>query len=171
MNKKIKLWLTNKDLLNQKYNSYISKKIISKTPSGKNLIEAHLEKTQHNLEFSQFLIKNNKYLDWSIVGLYYSIYHASLALVINKGHTSKDHSATLCFLIKHYTQITKEEIKLVEHLQITKTDIETYSKLKSERQKASYSTVKQIELDKIKTLRKEVILFINKIKTILSQNL
>ena len=88
--------IKDKEKLKKTYNSYIKNKVIVSTKSD--LSYAHIAKSDSNMEFVNFLIENKKFLDWCIVGLYYSIYHASLALLSRKGFSSKDHNATLCFV-------------------------------------------------------------------------
>ncbi|MEA2003530.1 MAG: DNA-binding protein [archaeon] len=167
MNYRIKEWIGSPDKVEKSYKHYLNKKIIQKIPESQNLIDAHMEKSQHNIEFSFFLITNNKYLDWVLVGLYYSLYHASLALLAKKGFSSKDHTATICFLIKHYSIFSTEELEFYESLALTKTEIEFYTGLKKERQKASYSTEKMFDINNIRFMRKKTITIINKMKSIL----
>jgi uncharacterized protein (UPF0332 family) len=121
------------------------------------------------MEFVNFLLENQKFYDWAIVGLYYSVYHSALALLSKKGFSSKDHNATLCFLIKNFSEFSKEEIELIEDLQIKREEIEFYSGLKEERQKASYSTSLFFSKDKVEELKEKSILLINKIKAILEK--
>ncbi len=169
MNKKIKNWMANKEQLNTTYTLYLKKKIIQKTPKSLNLVKAHLEKVDHNLQYCHFLLEQNKYIDWVIVGLYYSVYHASLALLANKGYASKDHNATLCFLIKHYSELSYEDFELLEQLVITNEEIIFYADLKKERQDASYSTNINFDLETTKQLRIKSIQFIDKVKLILKE--
>lgn len=165
---KIDKLMNNKKFLDKTYQTYLKKKIIAKkTP---NLSEAHLAKSNNNLEFADFLLKNNRFFDWAIVGLYYSVYHASLALLSNKGFSSKNHNATLCFLIKNFSEFSKEEIELIDDLQIKREEIEFYSGLKEERQKASYSTSLLFSKEKVEELKEKSILLINKIKSILEES-
>ncbi len=122
------------------------------------------------MEFADFLLKNNKFFDWAIIGLYYSVYHAGLALLSNRGFSSKNHNATLCFLIKNFSEFSKEEIELIDDLQIKQEEIEFYSGLKEERQKASYSTSLLFNKEKVEELKEKSILLINKIKSILEKS-
>jgi len=162
---KIEKLMNNSELLEKVYNSYIQKKLLQKKSSD--LVKAHISKSDNNLEFVNFLLENERFPDWQIVGLYYSVYHAVLALLSKKGFSSKDHNATLCFLIKNFSEFSKEEIELIDNLQIKREEIEFYSGLKEERQKASYSTSLLFDKEKVQELREETILLINKIKTIL----
>ena len=162
---KIEKLLKDKHALEKAYNRFIKKKPIITRSSD--ISPAHIAKSDSNLEFVNFLIESQKFIDWQIVGLYYSIYHASLALLSKKGYSSKDHNATLCFLIKNFSEFTNEEIKLIDDLQIKREEIEFYSGLKEERRKASYSTTLLFDKDKVAELREKTILLINKIKSIL----
>ena len=136
-------------------------------PRSQNLIDAHIEKADHNLEFSYFLLNQERFLDWTIVGLYYAVYHASLALLAESGFSSKDHTATLCFLIRNYSEFSEEDINLYHDLAITQEEIQFYTRLKSERQKASYSTGIVYDEEHVRSLREKAIMFVNKVKTLL----
>jgi len=164
---KIEELMNNKKALEGLYERYVKKKIIQKKPSD--LTKAHISKSDNNMEFVNFLLENERFYDWQIVGLYYSIYHSALALLSKKGFSSKDHTATLCFLIKNFSEFSKEEIELIDDLQIKREEIEFYSGLKEERQKASYSTNLLFNKDKVEELKEKSILLINKIKAILEE--
>ncbi len=164
---KIEELMNNKNALEKAYNRYIKKNIIQKKPTD--LAKAHISKSDNNMEFVNFLLENERFYDWQIVGLYYSVYHSALALLSYKGFSSKDHTATLCFLIKNFSEFSKEEIELIDDLQIKRDEIEFYSGLKEERQKASYSTSLLFSKDKVIELKEKSILLINKIKAILEE--
>lgn len=167
MNPQVKLWLENKEALERSYRYYLDTGIIQKIQPSENLVKAHMEKSDHNLEFAYSLITENKFPDWAITGLYYALYHSSLALLAKKGFASKDHTATVCFLIKHYVEFSKEDIELYDGLSLTRNEIQIYTDLKSERQKASYSTKMLFDAGHIKNLREKAIHFINKAKSML----
>ena len=135
----LKEYFENKEKLDLDLNFHISKRNISKADFAKNLVKAHIEKAKHNLDLTNILKDKQGFNDWIVIGLYYTLYHASLALLANKGFLSKNHTATLLFLIKNYS-FNYEEIKLIEDLSITKSDAEFYTDLKKERHDASYST-------------------------------
>lgn len=157
--------LVDKKKLNKMYSSYIKNKTLTKT--GSNLSGAHMAKADHNMEFVDFVLANDKFLDWCIIGLYYSIYHASLALLSKKGFSSKDHNATLCFLIKNFSEFSKEDLELIDNLQIKRDEIEFYAGLREERKKASYSTNLLFNKSDINNFKQKSISLINKIKSIL----
>lgn len=169
MNGKINQWLCNLKMLEKGYTFYERKNIIRRISSRKNLIEAHIEKSDYNLEFVYFLLKNNQYFDWAVVGLYYSLYHASLSLLAKKGYTSKDHSATLCFLIKHFSEFSAQDFHLYSTLLLRKDEITFYTTLKKERQLASYATNQIFTKEYAEELQRKTISYTNKVKMILSQ--
>ena len=98
---KIDELMNDRKKLEEAYRFFITKKLLFKRNA--NLVLAHIAKSNNNLEFVDFLIKNNKFFDWAVIGLYYSVYHVSLALLSKNGFASKNHNATLCFIIKHFS--------------------------------------------------------------------
>ncbi len=130
---------SNKRLLERKYTFFLKKRLIVNIGDNEDLVVAHLEKAKHNLLFFEKNIGDSQFNDWLIVTLYYALYHAVLALISKKGYSSKNHTASLVFLIKHYSQL-KEDIFLVHELSIKKEDAELYTKLKEDRHKASYES-------------------------------
>ncbi|MBS3173925.1 HEPN domain-containing protein [Candidatus Woesearchaeota archaeon] len=127
------------------------------------LTSAHLSKAEHNLKFSQDT--DYEYIDWKIVGLYYAVYHSALGLLAKKGFIIKSHNAAFLMLIKMY-KISIEDARLIDSL--SKEDAEFYLMLKEERTKANYSTNVIYTKEMFKDLQKQAIIFINKVKTILT---
>lgn len=166
---KIKEYFKNPELLESHLGFHLEKQNIIYEESAKNLIKAHLEKAKHNLRTSDLLIANKDYNDWVVISLYYALYHSCLALLAKKGYSSKNHTATLLFLIKNYSDISKEEIEMIEKTHLTKSDAEFYTSLKQERHDASYSTTSIFTPELISDLRKRTIAFINKVETILGK--
>lgn len=157
---KIDTLYNNLDEINREYNFFISKKqLIKKNTKG--LPEAHINKAKHNLEFFEKNHLEAKFKDWLIVILYYSLYHCALALVTNKNYVSKNHNATLIFLLKEYN-ISKDDAMLIEELSISKDDAKFYDTLKTQRHYASYNTNYVFEQDKINNYKKRVIEFMQK---------
>lgn len=169
MDGKVSQWLSDRDQLEVSFQNYLRRRIIKRMPRSQNLVDAHIEKADHNLEFSYFLLNQDRFLDWTIVGLYYAVYHASLALLAESGFSSKDHTATLCFLIRNYSEFSEEDINLYYDRAITQEEIQFYTRLKSERQKASYSTEIVYDEEHVGNLREKAIMFVNKAKTILQR--
>lgn len=112
--------------------------------------------------------KYEEYKDWQIVALYYSLYHASLALITNRGYSSKNHYATIILLIKEYS-ISKDEAELINELSISQSEAQMYTNLKKDRHDASYSTETKFTKKTVKNYQREVIGFINKTEEILEQ--
>ena len=155
-----KKYYKNKRELDNKIKFYESKRQLVKKDS-KSLIQAHIDKAKHNLEFFDKNKDDSKFNDWLIVTLYYALYHCALALVANKDYNSKNHTATLLFLIKHYS-ISKEEIEFIDELSINKEDAEFYTSLKEDRHSASYSTSNFFDDEKVKDYRSKVNDFLQK---------
>lgn len=164
----LKEYFENKEKLDLDLNFHISKGNISKADFAKNLVKAHIEKAKHNLDLTNILKDKQGFNDWIVISFYYALYHASLALLANKGFLSKNHTATLLFLIKNYS-FNYEEIRLIEDLSITKSDVEFYVDLKKERHNASYSTNILFSDEKMKELKIKTIDFLNKCEAILEK--
>ena len=150
----IDYYFGNKTKLEKQIDFFIEKKQLRKINENKSLIIAHIEKAKHNMAFFDINENKSQFNDWLIVTLYYALYHSALALVVNKNYISKNHSATILFLMKHYV-ISREEIRLIEDLSIGKEDAELYTELKNDRHNASYST---------KILINDMILCFNKLR-------
>ncbi len=142
---------------------------IKKIRKNPELAQSHLEKAKHNMGFYKSNKNDSNYQDWLIVVLYYTVYHACLALSANKGYSSKNHEATILLLIKEYS-LNKEETKLIEDLSINKKDAQMYTQLKKDRHDSSYSTETKFTNSLINKYEKEVIRFINKVELILENN-
>ncbi|MDA3780566.1 MAG: HEPN domain-containing protein [Bacteroidales bacterium] len=160
--------IANKVKLDELYQIYLNKKLILKSKDSNLLKKAHIEKAIHNLNFAEKIMEFNDYNDWRVVTLYYTLYHSFLALVENKGYSSKNHIATVVFVLKHYIEFDQQELELFNNLKISEEDAIFYSKLKSDRNKASYSTNTNFEDQDINELNKKVKKLINKIKHIIT---
>src|SRR3989338_4542379 len=130
---------SDKEYLEKEINFFVTKKQIKKIENNKELVNAHVKKSRHNLEFYKLNKEYSKFNDWLIVTLYYSLYHSALALITNRNYSSKNHYATIIILIKEYG-ITKDEVKLMDELLISKEDAELYTNLKDDRHDGSYAT-------------------------------
>jgi len=161
----IRYYLGNEGKIQESYDFFINKEQLVEIDPREELIEAHIKKAEHNLGVLKQL--NKEYSDWKIIALYYCLYHSCLALLVRKGYISKNHTATLIFLLKHYSQITQNEINLIEELQIKDEDAKFYTELKKERHNANYSTDIFYDEEKIEEVRIKTIRFLNKVKEIL----
>ena len=96
------IWFDNEQRREEDYRRYLETRKIKPVKQVKALVQGHLEKADHNLKFTRQAMKLEEYNDWALVSAYYAIYHAALALCALKGHSTKDHQATLLLLIKEF---------------------------------------------------------------------
>jgi len=162
----INKYFKNKELLEKDYSFYLKNHQIISKECSENLISAHIHKAEHNLKLLEQL--SSEFNDWKIVSIYYSLYHACLALVANKNFVSKNHTATLIFLIKHYSELNKTELKLISELQIKEQDAIFYTELKNSRHNASYSTNLFFNDNDIVEFKNKTIIFLTKVKEIIT---
>lgn len=153
--------IEDKELLNEYYDNYLKRGLILKSINSNHLKYSHFRKALHNLEFVDTIKENKKFTDWIIVSLYYSLYHSFLSLLENKGYSSKNHNATIIFIIKNYLEIPKDDLELFNNLKMSEEDAIFYSSLKDSRNKASYSSKIEIILDE------DIVDIINKVKEII----
>ena len=173
-----KLWLKDKRECKFWLDSYIRKKILKKSFNESKL---HLKRTDHNLTFANWIIEKHKdeisevfggdnFYDWVISIYYYAIYHAALALMSKEGFTSKNHSATLAFLIYHHYHsqkaLEKEDVELIAS-SLDREDIETLGISKELREKACYDVHESFEKKLAEQIKEEAVDFANKIKVLL----
>ena len=159
----------NEALLNAKLIFFEKKGIIKKQLIDRDGIEGHIRKAEHNLNF---IFDNLKlgYNDWCITGCYYAVYQISLALILARGYSSKNHDATLCLLIKEYLKegVDKEDISLINSLFFSYNDLLFYIQAKNKREEANYSTKYLFDKENVGRLRIKTIDFVNKAKEILN---
>jgi len=150
-----------KEYLEGEITFFINKKQIKIIQENKELVNSHIKKARHNIEFYKLNKGNNNFNDWLVVTLYYSLYHCALALITKKKYSSKNHYSTILILIREYT-ITINEARLLNELSISKDDAEFYTNLKGDRNNASYSTDIKFNNEMIKDYEGKVLDFINK---------
>ena len=168
-----RIWIKDKNENKIWLNKYLKKKILKKSEDESKI---YLKKTNHNLNLANWLLEKHKeftedkYYDWIITIYYYSIYHAALALLNKEGYNSKNHSATLCFLIYHnyhlQKALNKEDVELVVN-SLNKEDIEIIGSSKELREKACYNIHTSFEKELTNQIKEQTINFINKIKSLL----
>ncbi len=166
------IWFEDEKTLEDSFNFYKKKGIIKEEIETENLSGSHLNKSDYNLNFINFLDESNAYFDWIIIGCYYAIYHSALALLSRKGISSKNHLATLCALIKFYyldneLGLTKEEIELISRSSLEKEEITYFTEAKDKREMASYGIESNFNKIEAIELRDKTIQFVNKCKEIL----
>ena len=155
--------------MEKSFNHYLKKEFIKEESEKENLSASHLSKSENNLGFVNFLVKNDKFYEWVIIGCYYTIYHAALALITKKGYSSKNHTATLCSLIKFYYIgfLSREDIELVSKSSIEKEEISYFAYAKNRREKASYGVSEDFTKKEATDLLGDTIKFLNKTREIL----
>lgn len=173
-----KLWLKDEKECKFWLDSYIRKKILKKSSNESRL---YLKRTDHNLTFANWIIEKHNdeiptvfggdnFYDWVISIYYYAIYHAALALMSKEGFTSKNHSATLAFLIYHHYHsrkaLEKKDVELIAS-SLDREDIETLGISKELREKACYDVHEQFEKRLAEQIREQAVDFANKIKLLL----
>lgn len=173
-----KLWLKDEKECKFWLDNYIRKKILKKSSDESKL---HIKRTDHNLTFANWIIEKHKdeipkvfgeeiFYDWAINIYYYAIYHAALALMSKEGLTSKNHSATLAFLIYHHYHsqkaLEKEDVELIAS-SLDREDIETVGVSKELREKACYNIHELFERRLAEQMREQAVDFANKIKMLL----
>ncbi len=171
-------WLKNKDDCKTWLDYYLKKGMLRKARLSQ---KDYLHKAQHNIDFANWVDEKHKdelpklfgeerFYDWVISGYYYAIYHASLALISSKGHTSKSHYATLCAIIWFFhhenKHLDEEDIELLHHT-MNKEDIEIIAETKELRERASYGVSGNFESSLVKKSRENAVYFLNKIREIL----
>lgn len=164
-------WLKNENGLNNSFLFFLKKSIIKREPDSFFLSKSHLLKAEENLDFVLFLKNNDKFHNWMIVGCYYVIYHASLALITSKGYSSKNHLATLCTLIKCYFYandlLSDKDVEIVAVSALKREEFECFFNAKEKREIASYSINDTVNKQQAKELFDEMIHFLNKTREIL----
>ena len=168
--------IEDKEYCEKIFKYFLNKKIIKENKLR--LFEKHINKSISNLEFSNYLIEeqdsiknklNKTFYDWCITIYYYSLYHASLALVSKAGFESKNHTATITIITLFYYHkdnfLKKEDIEfIIENISLNKEDIDLVLNSKDLRERACYGVDQTFELNQAINLRTKVVNFINKIR-------
>lgn len=174
-----KEWIKNRDECKRWFETYMKKGILKQ---GSLKPQAYVKKCLHNLDFTNWILGKHKdeipkifgkerFFDWVIVGYYYAVYHAALALIASKNLFSKSHSATLNALILHFyheKKIEKEDVEIVaESIPLEREDIEIITETKEMRERASYNASAEFEESLVETAKENAIKFISKAREIL----
>ena len=175
-----KIWMKDEEECKNWLDTYIKKEIIRKSENNSKL---HLRKTDHNLNLANWILEKHKdeipqyfgkdtFYDWIIDIYYYAIYHSALALMSKEKYSSKNHAATLCFLIYfHYHQkkiFDKEEVEFMAG-SLNKEDIEIVGMSKELREKASYDVHELFERKLAEQIKEQTVDFVNKIKRLIEE--
>jgi uncharacterized protein (UPF0332 family) len=174
-------WLRDKAECRKWYEYYSRHDMLRKTTFKP---EDHMKKAVHNMDFANWLLGRHedeipsvfgeqKFHDWVIVGYYYTIYHASLALIASKGLESKSHFATLSAIILffyHEKRISKEDVEIIAEsigTTITRDDIEIIVDTKSLRERASYNVGYEFDKSLVKKAQNNAVRFMQKARQVL----
>lgn len=173
-----RVWVKDKKECRLWLSYYLKKGILRK---GADESRLYLRKTDHNLSFANWVLEKHKdelpevfgtetFYDWVVNIYYYAIYHAVLALISKERYGSKNHSATLCFLIYHHYHKQEalgiEDVELVAS-SLNKEEIEIVGFSKELREKASYDVHESFERKLAQQVREQAVGFVNKIKSLI----
>jgi len=176
-----RVWLRSKSECRKWYDYYRKNSMLKKTTFKP---ENYMKKATHNIDFSNWVLAKHKdeiptvfgdqkFYDWVIVGYYYTVYHASLALIASKGLESKSHFATLSAIILlfcHEKKISKEDVEIVAEsigTTITKDDIEIIIDSKSLRERASYNIGYEFDEALVKRAQSNAVKSMQKVRSVL----
>ena len=152
----------------------IGLKIIS---PNENLSLSHMKKADHNLIVMTDL-SGLKHEDWVVIAAYYSMYQASLSLLLKIGLSSKEHAATVSVLeyffgenigrelLEKFNSLKKEKDKL-EAITIQEKYIDYMWEIKKARETVQYGV--DISYEENKEIMNHARDFVNKIKLVLEE--
>ncbi|MBI4140286.1 HEPN domain-containing protein [Candidatus Woesearchaeota archaeon] len=166
---KWEIWVNNRNALEKDFKNYLRGETI-REGATKIEVEGHLNKAKRNLRFSRSVLDDLKdFYEWSIVGYYYAVYQAGLALCALKGYTTKSHVATIVILIKFFypQHLSEEDLKTVAKTIIAEEDIREFVELKNYREDATYSISVEYERGLAENLCEKAIDFVNKAEKII----
>ncbi len=169
--KELNRLVKDKEVLKRRINFFMKRGQIRKQSIDREEILGHIEKARNNLSFVRDNLDLN-YFDWCVTGCYYTVYHATLSLILSKGYLSKNHNATLLVAIKEFYKkgIDKKDLDMLNKFYLTFQDLLFYVRSKQRREKASYSTKLNFNKKKVEDMRQEAIDYVNKIEGILARN-
>ena len=158
--------LSNSDLVEGLVDGFIADRVLIRQDVDAEEIKGHILKSEHNLRFVSKIA--SEFVDWAITGIYYSCYHAALALIQSKGYSSKNHLATLCVMISEFCgkELSRYDIEMFSGF-LDHKDVLFYVESKNKREDATYSTKTLFNKKEVEHLRIQAVLFVNKIKGIL----
>ena len=173
-----KTWMKNKQECKKWLENYVHRGILKVSEDDSKL---HMKKAEHNLNFANWIKEEHKtqikeffnretFYDWVINIYYYAVYHSALALISKEGYESKNHSATLCFLIYYHFHLSKsvsqEDIHLIAS-SLNKEEIESVGYSKEMRERAAYNVHESFEEKLANQMQEQTVIFINEIREIL----
>ena len=166
---KWEIWIKERNALEKDFKNYLRRETI-REGATKIEVEGHLNKAKRNLQFSRGVLDDLKdFYEWSIVGYYYAVYQAGLALCALKGYKTKSHIATISILIKFFypQHLSEEDLKTVAKTIMAEEDIREFVELKNYREDATYSISIDYERNLAEILGEKAIEFVNKVERII----
>src|SRR3989338_566295 len=106
-----------------------------------NLSSGHIKKADHNLIVITDL-SGLKHEDWVVIAAYYSMYQASLSLLLKIGLSSKEHVATVSALEYFFGENIGREL------------LEKFNSLKKEKDKLEAITIQEKYIDYMCEIKK-----------------
>ena len=159
------------------FNYYQKRKSLTREKTS---CKNHTDKAFTNLDLGNYLLEEHKhsikelfpkrnYYDWCITIYYYSVYHASLALLSKIGYKSNNHMATISAIALFYCHksdiLRISEINLlIKTVAIKEEDINLIIKSKDIRERASYGAGESFSALLAENYREEVSEFVNRIR-------
>jgi uncharacterized protein (UPF0332 family) len=170
---KWQVWMRNPDKCKKDFKNYIKNGLLKVEIEKENLKKSHLSKADYNLDFINFLSEKKVFYDWIIVGCYYAIYRASLALIASKGFSSKKHMPTLCAVICLFyfpmngRLLNEEDIEIIIKSFLNKEEVGYFAEAKRKRETAAYGINEEFTKRESEDLKDKTISFVNKVKSLL----
>ena len=166
---KWEIWIKERNVLEKDFKNYLRRETI-RGGATKIEVEGHLNKAKRILQFSRGVLDDLKeFYEWSIVGYYYAVYQAGLALCALKGYKTKSHIATISILIQFFypQHLSEEDLKTVAKTIMVEEDIREFVELKNYREDATYSISVDYEKNLAESLGEKAIEFVNKVERII----
>lgn len=168
---KWEIWVKSRNALEREFKNYLKRETI-REGATKIEVEGHLNKAKRNLRFARATLDDLRdFYEWSIVGYYYAVYQAGLALCALKGYKTKSHIATIAILIKFFypQHLSEKDLKTVAKTIMVDEDIREFIELKNYREDATYSISVDYERNLAESLGEKTIEFVNKVERIIRE--
>ncbi|MEK6876601.1 MAG: HEPN domain-containing protein [Nanoarchaeota archaeon] len=124
--------------------------LIKVKPDDK-LVQEHIAKAEHNLEFFM-LAKENKFYDWTIVIGFYTMYHCLLSILAKHGYESRNQECTMALVESLANDKKVDEIfkKYIDNIRSAAKEEE--EQILPMREKYQYTPVVEIDVQKVEEL-------------------
>ena len=95
----------------------IKERRLIKIKTSKQMIQKEIESAEYDLERAGNSLNEGDF-KWTAVQSYYSMFHASKALVLKKGYREKSHFCLIIALRELYVKEDKLDAEMVENLEL-----------------------------------------------------